>query len=39
MMEIGISLDGTTGKVYGEKIDTVTATVSGNFAMLYELGR
>lgn len=28
-----ISLDGTTGKVYGEKIDTVTATVSGNFAM------
>ena len=28
-----ISLDGTTGKVFGEKIDTVTATVSGNFAM------
>ena len=28
-----ISLDGTTGKVYGEKIDTVTATVSGNFAL------
>ena len=27
------SLDGTTGKVYGEKIDTVTATVSGNFAL------
>ena len=27
-----ISLDGSTGNVYGEKIDTVTATVSGNFA-------
>ena len=31
-----ISLDGTTGNVYGEKIDTVTATVSGNFAKFME---
>jgi len=29
-----ISLDGSTGNVYGEKIDTVAATVSGNFAKL-----
>ena len=29
-----ISLDGSTGKVYGERIDTVDATVSGNFAKL-----
>ncbi len=29
-----ISLDGSTGKVYGEKIDTVDASVSGNFAKL-----
>ena len=27
-----ISLDGSTGNVYGEKIDTVDATVSGDFA-------
>ena len=27
-----ISLDGSTGNVYGERIDTVTATVTGNFA-------
>lgn len=27
-----ISLDGSTGNVYGEKIDTVTAEVTGNFA-------
>lgn len=27
-----ISLDGSTGNVYGEKIDTVPASVSGNFA-------
>ena len=27
-----ISLDGTTGNVYGEKIDTVKAEVTGNFA-------
>ena len=27
-----ISLDGSTGNVYGEKIDTVTAQVTGNFA-------
>lgn len=27
-----ISLDGSTGKVYGEKINTVEASVSGNFA-------
>ena len=27
-----ISLDGSTGKVYGEKIETVEASVSGNFA-------
>ena len=31
-----ISLDGSTGNVYGEKIDTVTATVSGNFAKFME---
>ena len=31
-----ISLDGSTGRVYGEKIDTVTATVSGNFAKFME---
>ncbi len=31
-----ISLDGTTGNVYGEKIDTVEATVSGNFAKFME---
>ena len=29
-----ISLDGSTGNVYGEKIETVDATVSGNFAKL-----
>ncbi len=29
-----ISLDGSTGNVYGEKIDTVDATVSGDFAKL-----
>ncbi len=27
-----ISLDGSTGNVYGERIDTVPASVSGNFA-------
>ena len=27
-----ISLEGTTGNVYGERIDTVDASVSGNFA-------
>ena len=27
-----ISLDGSTGNVYGEKIDTAAASVSGNFA-------
>ena len=31
-----ISLDGTTGSVYGEKIDTVTAEVTGNFAKFME---
>ena len=31
-----ISLDGTTGKVYGEKIDTVSAKVTGNFAKFME---
>ena len=31
-----ISLDGSTGNVYGEKIDTVTATVTGNFAKFME---
>ncbi len=31
-----ISLDGSTGNVYGEKIDTVNATVSGNFAKFME---
>lgn len=31
-----ISLDGSTGKVYGEKIDTVEASVSGNFAKFME---
>ena len=29
-----ISLDGSTGSVYGEKIETVEASVSGNFAKL-----
>lgn len=29
-----VSLDGSTGNVYGEKIETVPATVSGNFATL-----
>lgn len=29
-----ISLDGSTGNVYGERIDTVDATVSGDFATL-----
>ena len=29
-----ISLDGSTGNVYGERIQTVDATVSGNFATL-----
>ncbi|QWC00709.1 pyruvate, phosphate dikinase [Mycoplasmatota bacterium] len=29
-----ISLDGSTGKVYGEKVDTMEATVSGDFAKL-----
>jgi len=29
-----ISLDGSTGKIYGEKIATVDATVSGDFATL-----
>jgi len=29
-----VSLDGSTGNVYGEKIDTVPATVSGDFATL-----
>ena len=31
-----ISLDGSTGNVYGEKIDTVDATVSGDFAKLMD---
>ena len=31
-----ISLDGTTGNVYGEKIDTVNAEVTGNFAKFME---
>ncbi|MFA5006464.1 MAG: pyruvate, phosphate dikinase [Candidatus Izemoplasmatales bacterium] len=29
-----ISLDGSTGKIYGEKIATIDATVSGDFATL-----
>lgn len=29
-----ISLDGSTGKVYGEKIETVDASISGDFATL-----
>ncbi|MFA5719845.1 MAG: pyruvate, phosphate dikinase [Acholeplasmataceae bacterium] len=29
-----ISLDGSTGKVYGEKVATIEATVSGDFATL-----
>ena len=32
-----ISLDGSTGNVYGEKIDTVEASVSGDFAKLMRL--
>ncbi len=31
-----ISLDGMTGNVYGEKIDTVDASVTGNFATIME---
>ncbi len=31
-----ISLDGSTGNVYGEKIDTVDAQVTGNFAKFME---
>ena len=31
-----ISLDGSTGNVYGERIATVTATVTGNFAKFME---
>mgnify|MGYP004555611801 FL=1 len=31
-----ISLDGSTGSVYGERIDTVAASVSGNFATFME---
>ena len=31
-----ISLDGTTGNVYGERIDTVNAEVTGNFAKFME---
>lgn len=31
-----ISLDGTTGNIYGEKVETQDATVSGNFATLME---
>ncbi|MFP4177748.1 MAG: pyruvate, phosphate dikinase [Acholeplasmataceae bacterium] len=31
-----ISLDGSTGKIYGERIPTVDATVSGDFAKLME---
>lgn len=31
-----ISLDGSTGKIYGEQIKTVDATVSGDFATLME---
>ena len=37
-----ISLDGSTGNVYGERIDTVEASVSGDFAKLMgwaEIGR
>ena len=29
-----ISIDGSTGNVYGERVDTVDATVTGNFATL-----
>lgn len=32
-----ISLDGSTGKVYGQKIKTVDATVSGDFKTLMDL--
>ena len=31
-----ISIDGSTGIVYGEKIETIDASVSGNFAMFME---
>ena len=31
-----ISLDGSTGKIYGEQVKTVDATVSGDFATLME---
>ena len=32
-MKIIISIDGTTGNVYGEKIKTVTPEISGHFAI------
>ncbi|MCK9235788.1 MAG: pyruvate, phosphate dikinase [Acholeplasmataceae bacterium] len=31
-----ISLDGTTGKIYGEKVDTIEATLSGDFKILMD---
>ena len=31
-----ISLDGSTGKIYGEKVETMDATVSGDFETLME---
>lgn len=31
-----ISLDGSTGKIYGDKVETMEATVSGDFAKLME---
>jgi pyruvate, orthophosphate dikinase len=34
-----ISLDGSTGIVYGEKVETVDATVSGDFANIMDMGR
>ncbi len=33
-----IALDGTTGNIYGGKVKTVPATISGNFEKIHELG-
>ena len=34
-----ISIDGSTGNIYGEAIPTVAASISGDFGRFMELGR
>ena len=34
-----ISIDGSTGNIYGEPIQTVEATITGDFRPLHEVGR